>query len=207
MGHVAVHSTAVCTRRVADGIASLSYQTPPLTDPISSCCALTPTPHCRLREIFCCDTDRNAPGGQGGRAAFLRATAQFQYSKVVPIKAEITAKAAENADLKGRLVDTNQQMEVAVAQAGKSAETQAAVEAELEAEPPGAQPAPAGTHAMHELTKPTHLDAEAVFGPFTHCKGMSALAVNDYKYWGGERHNVNMMSALMHVGILHESPW
>ena len=37
------------------------------------------------------------PGGQGGRPAFLRATAQFQYSKVVPIKAEITAKLEEQA--------------------------------------------------------------------------------------------------------------
>ena len=57
--------------------------------------------------------------------------------------------------------------------------------AELEAEPPGAAPAPAGTHAMNELTRPTHIDAEAVFGPFMHCKGMSTVAVNDYKYWGG----------------------
>ena len=39
------------------------------------------------------------PGGQGGRPAFLRATAQFQYSKVVPIKAEITAKLEEQRRL------------------------------------------------------------------------------------------------------------
>ena len=54
-------------------------------------------------------------------------------ARCTTMKAEITAKAAENADLKGRLVDAEQQMEIAVAQAGRSAETQAAVEAELEA--------------------------------------------------------------------------
>ena len=49
------------------------------------------------------------------------------------LRARCTAMEAENADLKGRLVDTKQQMEVVVAQTGTSAETQAAVEAELEA--------------------------------------------------------------------------
>ena len=55
------------------------------------------------------------------------------------LRARCTAMEAENADLPGRLVDTNQQMEVAVAQAGKSAETQAAVEAKLEARAHGAR--------------------------------------------------------------------
>ena len=45
------------------------------------------------------DLELARPGGQGGRPAFLRATAQFQYSKVVPIKAEITAKLEEQRRL------------------------------------------------------------------------------------------------------------
>ena len=54
----------------------------------------------------------------------------------------------------------------------------------LEAEPAGAELAPAGTYAVNELTKPAHIDA-AVFKPIVHCGGKSTRAVNDYKYWGG----------------------
>lgn len=45
------------------------------------------------------DLELARPGGAGGRPAFLRATAQFQYSKVVPIKREIVAKLEEQRRL------------------------------------------------------------------------------------------------------------
>ena len=54
----------------------------------------------------------------------------------------------------------------------------------LEAEPAGAELAPAGAYAVNELTKPGHIDV-AMFEPIMHCGGKSTLAVNDYKYWGG----------------------
>ena len=55
----------------------------------------------------------------------------------------------------------------------------------LEAEPAGAELAPAGAYAVNELTEPGHIDV-AMFEPIMHCGGKSTLAVNDYKYWGGE---------------------
>ena len=54
----------------------------------------------------------------------------------------------------------------------------------LEAEPAGAELAPAGAYAVDELTKPGHIDV-AMLEPIMHCGGKSTLAVNDYKYWGG----------------------
>ena len=81
---------------------------------------------------------------------------------------------------------------VAVAKAEKEGLTDAAaltaahaLVAELEAEPPRAAPAPAGTHALNELTRPTHIDP-AVFEPFMHCAGQEVTAEHDYKYWGGD---------------------
>ena len=61
-----------------------------------------------------------------------------------------------------------------------------ALVAVLEAEPPGAKPAPAGAHSMGELTRPDHIDKEAVFGVFMHCAGKTVVADNSYEYWGGE---------------------
>ena len=56
----------------------------------------------------------------------------------------------------------------------------------LEAEPPGAKPAPAGTHSMGELTRPDHIDTEAVFGVFKHCAGKTVAAAEGYEYWEGQ---------------------
>ena len=55
----------------------------------------------------------------------------------------------------------------------------------LKAEPPGAEPPPAGTHSADTLTKPTHINTEEMFGPFMRYTEKTEVAVHDYKYWGG----------------------
>ena len=54
----------------------------------------------------------------------------------------------------------------------------------LEAEPAGAELAPAGAYAVNELNTPGHINV-AVFEPIVHYGGKSTLAGNDYKYWAG----------------------
>ena len=55
----------------------------------------------------------------------------------------------------------------------------------LEAEAPGAELAPVGTHGVDTLSYPTHIDSEVVFGPFLHCAGKTTTAKHGYEYWGG----------------------
>ena len=57
----------------------------------------------------------------------------------------------------------------------------------LEAEPPGAPPAPPGSHLMNTLVEPAHIDAEAVLGPsIMRCVGRKKEAVHNYEYWGAD---------------------
>ena len=56
----------------------------------------------------------------------------------------------------------------------------------LKAEPPGAEPAPAGTLPVDALEPPAHIDP-ALFVPFMPCADKSQVAVHGYEYWGGEK--------------------
>ena len=68
----------------------------------------------------------------------------------------------------------------------------------LEKAPPGAKPAPAGTHGTDELIRPTHIDEAAVFSRCASCASKSTTAVNDYKYFGGERSGTHLPPLATH---------
>ena len=59
-----------------------------------------------------------------------------------------------------------------------------ALVAKLEAGPPRAPPAPAGTYPMDMLVRPAHIDDEHL-GSLMRYKPKQTAAIHDYKYWGG----------------------
>ena len=102
----------------------------------------------------------------------------------------VLATRALEAAMNTRQVQTiRQAMAAAKAEGLVCAEAMAdarALIAVLEIERPGAELAPAGTHATDELTRPAHIDASVVLAPFVRCASKSTVAVNDFKYWGGD---------------------